>query len=143
MSDTKTPDQIEQENYDKMLGAMAEYTMHKDAEQYDDDESNDKTIDDYKADLESAMDILNESETDENGEPILNPEDFTEDELEALTAMSEYSEFHNQEKYEYVVRGALLHCSCGSHHRRLNLPKCHEYIEGNTLLCVVMIVKQE
>lgn len=26
---------------------------------------------------------------------------------------------------EYLVRGALIACSCGSHPRRLNLPQCH------------------
>lgn len=135
MSDTKSSEQIEQENYDKMLGAMAEYAMHKDAEQYDGDENNDKTIDDYKLDIESAMAKLNSSDENVGGEATINPDEFTEDELEALTAMEEYSKFHGKEKYEYVVRGALLHCSCGSHHRRLNLPKCHGvYRLGNPLL---------
>ncbi|WP_310603815.1 DUF4280 domain-containing protein [Anaerosporobacter sp.] len=26
---------------------------------------------------------------------------------------------------EYLVRGAMLACKCGSHPRRLNLPECH------------------
>lgn len=26
---------------------------------------------------------------------------------------------------EYLVRGAMLVCQCGSHPRRLNLPRCH------------------
>lgn len=28
---------------------------------------------------------------------------------------------------EYLVRGALLHCDCGTHPRRLNLPVCHGF----------------
>ncbi|RDY32219.1 DUF4280 domain-containing protein [Lachnotalea glycerini] len=31
---------------------------------------------------------------------------------------------------EYLVRGALLSCQCGSHPRRLNLPKCHGIYYG-------------
>lgn len=31
----------------------------------------------------------------------------------------------SHEDEEYLVRGALLKCNCGSHPRRLNLPQCH------------------
>ncbi|BCJ92611.1 hypothetical protein acsn021_01800 [Anaerocolumna cellulosilytica] len=30
-----------------------------------------------------------------------------------------------EEEESYLVRGAMLYCNCGSHPRRLNLPKCH------------------
>lgn len=40
-----------------------------------------------------------------------------------------------EEKYEYLVRGALLKCSCGSHKRRMNLPTCHGvYIGDNPVV---------
>ncbi|MCL2611350.1 MAG: DUF4280 domain-containing protein [Defluviitaleaceae bacterium] len=36
---------------------------------------------------------------------------------------------------EYVVRGACLECSQGSHPRKLNLPKCHGvYITGHPMI---------
>lgn len=36
---------------------------------------------------------------------------------------------------EYLVRGALLKCSCGSHLRRLNLPQCHGvYVKGHPVI---------
>jgi len=36
---------------------------------------------------------------------------------------------------EYLVRGACLECSCGSHPRKLNLPKCHGvYITGHPMI---------
>ena len=39
------------------------------------------------------------------------------------------------EQYEYLVRGALLQCSCGSFPRRLNLPLCHGvYIGKNPVM---------
>ena len=39
------------------------------------------------------------------------------------------------EQYEYLVRGALLQCSCGSCQRRLNLPLCHGvYIGKNPVM---------
>lgn len=39
------------------------------------------------------------------------------------------------EKLEYLVRGALLECSCGSYPRRMNLPKCHGvYIGKNPMV---------
>lgn len=39
------------------------------------------------------------------------------------------------EKLEYLVRGALLECSCGSYPRRMNLPTCHGvYIGKNPMV---------
>ncbi|MCL1935054.1 MAG: DUF4280 domain-containing protein [Defluviitaleaceae bacterium] len=36
---------------------------------------------------------------------------------------------------EYVVRGACLECTKGSHPRKLNLPKCHGvYITGHPMI---------
>ena len=32
---------------------------------------------------------------------------------------------------QYLVRGALLKCDCGSHPRRLNLPMCHGFYTNN------------
>lgn len=38
-------------------------------------------------------------------------------------------------KIEYLVRGALLKCSCGTHKRRLNLPLCHGlYVLGKPMI---------
>ncbi len=76
------------------------------------------------------MEKLNSSNERGDDEATISSNDYTEDELEALNAMNEYSEFHDQENYEYVVRGALLYCDCGSHHRRLNLPVCHGVYRG-------------
>ncbi|MGL5085559.1 MAG: PAAR-like protein [Clostridium sp.] len=53
---------------------------------------------------------------------------ITDEEKETLAAMEAYQEqlkeFERRQE-EYLVRGAMMHCSCGSHYRRLNLPKCH------------------
>ena len=39
------------------------------------------------------------------------------------------------EENEYLVRGALLYCTNGTHPRRINLPICHgSYIKGHPLL---------
>ena len=39
------------------------------------------------------------------------------------------------EKLEYLVRGALLECSCGNYPRRMNLPTCHGvYIGKNPMV---------
>lgn len=56
-------------------------------------------------------------------------EDYaTEEEKKKLKAMEEYQkalEVFEERKKEYLVRGAMMKCSCGSHHRRLNLPTDH------------------
>ncbi len=127
MSESKEYEQIEQENYDKMLTAMAEYTMHKDAQQYDDDISNDKTIDDYKANIDNVCKLIDCNE-DEGAQ-------LSQEESDLIEQMQDYLENHTNDEYEYVVRGALLHCDCGSHHRRLNLPECHGiYVGTNPLM---------
>lgn len=56
------------------------------------------------------------------------PEDMTEDDVKKLLEMKEVQDAlkeYAQEQQEYLVRGAMMRCSCGSHYRRLNLPKCH------------------
>ena len=60
-----------------------------------------------------------------------------EDEEEAERKIKEYLKAHNEgkEKNEYLVRGAELQCTCGSHTRKLNLSPCHGiYIKGNPVV---------
>lgn len=72
-----------------------------------------------------------------SGEETLNEEKF-----------EEYLKKHSEkEEYEYLVRGAKLVCSCGSHIRMLNLPECHGvYIGENPMVhendCVQGIDRQ-
>lgn len=57
-----------------------------------------------------------------------------EDEAEAEKKIKEYLMTHNEGKAhnEYLVRGAELRCSCGSHTRKMNLNLCHGvYIKGH------------
>lgn len=57
-----------------------------------------------------------------------------EDEAEAERKIKEYLMTHNEgkEHNEYLVRGAELRCSCGSHTRKMNLNQCHGvYIKGH------------
>lgn len=57
-----------------------------------------------------------------------------EDEAEAEKKIKEYLMTHNEgkEHNEYLVRGAELRCSCGSHTRKMNLNLCHGvYIKGH------------
>lgn len=101
--------------------------MHKDKEQYDKDKRNDKTIEEYKENINRGIEVICKNEN--------NTDSLTIEQRETLVAMNEYSQNHMQETYEYVVRGALLYCDCGSHHRRLNLPKCHDiYIGQNPVM---------
>lgn len=44
---------------------------------------------------------------------------------EALEAIKEQQEKNTLGNEAYLVRGANLHCECGSHVRKLNLPKDH------------------
>ena len=60
-----------------------------------------------------------------------------EDEEEAENKIREYLKKHNEgkENNEYLVRGAELQCSCGSHTRKLNLSPCHGvYIKGHPMV---------
>lgn len=57
----------------------------------------------------------------EQGESLASPEN----EQEILQAMQNFAANHMQEKYEFLVRGALLQCEYGTHCRKLNLPLCH------------------
>lgn len=53
------------------------------------------------------------------------------DEEEAAAKIAEYSKNHSETgQYEYLVRGATLICSNGSHKRKINLPKCHGVYVG-------------
>jgi hypothetical protein len=48
------------------------------------------------------------------------------DEREAEEKINQYMKNHSETGiYEYLVRGATLICSNGTHKRKLNLPKCH------------------
>ena len=56
------------------------------------------------------------------------PENMTEDDAKKLLEMKEVQDAlkeYAEEQQEYLVRGAMMRCSCGSHYRRLNLPMCH------------------
>lgn len=57
-------------------------------------------------------------------------------EVEAEAKIAEYLKRHSETgQYEYLVRGATLVCSNGSHKRKVNLPKCHGvYIGDHPLL---------
>lgn len=53
------------------------------------------------------------------------------DEAEAEAKIKEYARNHSETgQYEYLVRGATLVCSNGSHKRKINLPKCHGVYVG-------------
>ena len=58
-------------------------------------------------------------------------EDIEEHDYENEQQIVEYLKTHTQSrKLEYLVRGALLKCSCGMHARQLNLEKCHGVYVG-------------
>lgn len=58
-----------------------------------------------------------------------------EEEDEGQNNESETLEYIEQSSFEYVVRGALLKCDCGTHQRLLNLPKCHGvYINNHPIV---------
>lgn len=59
-----------------------------------------------------------------------------DNEEEAMQKITEYMKNHSESgEYEYLVRGATLVCSNGSHKRKLNLPMCHGvYIGEHPLL---------
>lgn len=60
-----------------------------------------------------------------------------EDEEEAENKIREYLKKHNEgkESNEYLVRGAELQCSCGSHARKLHLSPCHGvYIKNHPVV---------
>lgn len=53
------------------------------------------------------------------------------DGAEAIKKIQEYMKNHSETgQYEYLVRGATLVCSNGSHKRKVNLPKCHGVYAG-------------
>ncbi|SFR88995.1 DUF4280 domain-containing protein [Anaeromicropila populeti] len=55
-------------------------------------------------------------------------EQMSDEDKASLEQMENYQQElaqYEQEKEKYLVRGAMMHCSCGSHYRRLNLPECH------------------
>ena len=57
--------------------------------------------------------------------------DIEEHDYENEQQIVEYLKTHTQsQKLEYLVRGALLKCSCGTHARQLNLEKCHGVYVG-------------
>ena len=57
--------------------------------------------------------------------------DIEEHDYENEQQIVEYLKTHTQSrKLEYLVRGALLKCSCGTHARQLNLEKCHGVYVG-------------
>lgn len=63
-----------------------------------------------------------------------NKGESEENEKEAESKIREYLKTHNEgkENNEYLVRGAELQCSCGSHTRKLNLNTCHGvYMKGH------------
>lgn len=60
-----------------------------------------------------------------------------ENEEDAEKKIKDYLKKHNngKENNEYLVRGAELQCSCGSHTRKLNLSPCHGvYIKGHPVV---------
>ncbi len=57
--------------------------------------------------------------------------DVKEHDYENEQQIAEYLKNHTEsQKMEYLVRGALLKCSCGTHARQLNLEKCHGVYVG-------------
>lgn len=127
MSEEKTYEEIDQENYDKMLDAMVTHS------QATDDSltfSSDEERAQYKEELSENLGKLAETETDEEFAELL--EENQDD--EAFNAALSFA-VTQMKPEEYVVRGALLKCSSGSHHRKLNLPKCHGvYIGQNPVM---------
>ncbi len=78
---------------------------------------------------------------DENSEEWSQLQEFNEcdeeieDSKEIEEAMKESQQTISAPVYEYLVRGAMLKCTCGSHCRRLNLPESHNYYkEGRPLM---------
>lgn len=62
-------------------------------------------------------------------------EEIGANEQEVEAAMQESQMTISAVTYEYLVRGAMLRCTCGSHYRRLNLPQSHNYYkEGRPLM---------
>lgn len=59
-----------------------------------------------------------------------------ENEQEAQEKIKKYLKVHNDNGgNEYLVRGAELGCTCGSHRRKLNLNVCHGvYIKGHAVV---------
>lgn len=70
--------------------------------------------------LEMYNKLLNKSKNDKS--------ELSDQEKETLKQMDEYQkekeEFEENQK-EYLIRGAMMKCTHGSHYRRLNLPKSH------------------
>lgn len=126
MSADKSFEEIEQENYDKMLDAFVTYNQSKDDALK---EATNEEIKIYKAELADNLEKLSAAETQEEMEQIIEENAGDEAFQAAMSAM----EIMKPE--EYVVRGALLCCSGGSHRRRLNLPECHGvYIGCNPIM---------
>ena len=58
-----------------------------------------------------------------NGIPI--PELSEEENKAAMEAIADHAELYGNVSDEYVVRGAVMRCRCGTHQRKLNLPLSH------------------
>lgn len=127
MSKEKTFEEIEQENYDKMLDAMVTYNQATDRTLTF---NTDKEREQYKQELSASLDKLAAAETNEEVQEILE----ANKDNEVFNAAASFAATQMKPE-EYVVRGALLKCSHGSHHRKLNLPKCHGvYIGQNPVM---------
>lgn len=61
---------------------------------------------------------------DEIANGDINPTDIDNEARKQITEYYKRSE-GNQDGKEYLVRGALLRCSCGTNSRKLNLSPCH------------------
>ena len=62
---------------------------------------------------------------EEEQKKVAKKADINQDGMTSEEEIANYMKEHGLEQYEYVVRGANLKCSFGSHCRKLNLPKCH------------------
>lgn len=79
--------------------------------------------------LEKLGDFLAESKKSKARE--LTEKALAEHDFENEQKIAEYLLEHTgNETPEYLVRGALLYCRCGTHSRRLNLSQCHGIYVG-------------
>lgn len=78
--------------------------------------------------IQGNADLSNTTEVSNKAEQMHN------ENLQALMDALQIDDA-DQLNFPYLVRGAELYCSCGTHRRRLNLPECHGiYISGNPLM---------
>ena len=54
-----------------------------------------------------------------------------EENKKAMEAIAEHEEIYQHVGDEYVVRGAVMRCRCGTHQRKLNLPLSHGVYYGD------------